>query len=511
MSSFRKIIVVSFISACLIVVPMRSQAIVPLIAGWIMTAAGGSMLVADLVAGQVGIVTAVLWWDCNKFSLTSPCTSKTPISSAQQPKPAITISLAPDKKRENPNPAKFNDPLPGKRDVTPKDNIAATTGSALPSAPSGSVSVGVYRQDPGDTNNQPTSYATMQYVAKQARRYGSNVVGGVIVVKQALGPDMATPFVAKVTDCFWRPELSPTDPENQRLLIYCEQRNQADKASLEQQFYAAGRPKVSLRVDEYMNSGTIIVGEAILFTDQSVPVTVTCDPGYTLNQTDISKCDLTNPSAVKKPTDTTCEMLFDSASKLILTDKANPACDGLDNTTKLSLASSNGTIDVSAKGDGGFDVCVKRTDGGKGCVDTGIYDPSTGGYVIVNTTVTPPPEPNTGLGCGGPGQGACLMVASSNADMYDKDVAARSSIDQANAGLKGKLDNIDPNKFQWSFIPKIPTTACANPSLRNPVTGGAFEMDICGGFNKFTFFLNAVLAVACVYGCVRQVQTAMKA
>ncbi|WGG50324.1 hypothetical protein [Rugamonas sp. DEMB1] len=510
MTSLKKIFTISFVSATLIVVPMRSQAIVPLIAGWIMTATGGSILIADLIAGQVGVITAVLWWDCNKFALSAPCTSKAPIPSVQQPKPAITISLAPDKKRENPNPAKFNDPLPGKRDVTPKPNIAATAGSALPSAPAGSVNVGVYRQDPNDSNNQPTSYATMQYVAKKASGY-SDPIGGVIVVKQAIGPDMATPFVAKVTACMWRPELSPSDPENQRLLIYCEQRNQADKASLDQQFYADGRPKVPLRFEEYMNGGTIIVGEAILFTDQSVPVTITCDPGYTLNQTDINKCDLTNASAVKKPADTTCEMLFDSASKLILTDKANPACDGLDNTTKLSLASSNGTIDVSAKGNGGFDVCVKRPDGGKGCVDTGIYDPGTGGYVIVNTTVTPPPDPNTGLGCGGPGQGACQMVASSNTDMYDKDVATRASIDQANSGLKGKMDNIDPNKFQWSFIPQIPTTACSNPSLRNPVTGGPVEMDICGGFNKFTFFLNAVLAIACVYGCVRQVQNAMKA
>lgn len=510
MASFKKILVVSFISASLIVVPMRSQAIVPLIAGWIMTATGGSILVADLVVGQVGIITAVLWWDCNRFALTGPCTSKTPIPSAQQPKPAITISLAPDKKRENPNPAKFNDPLPGKRDVTPKGDIAAGSSGSLPRAPAGSADIGYYRQDPNDGNNQPNSYATMQYVVKWGHAYDESAIGGVIVVKQALGPDMATPFAAMATRCMWRPDLSPNDPENQRLLIYCEQRNQVNKARLEQQFYASGRPRVSLRLEEYMNGGTITVGEAILFTDQSVPVTITCDSGYTLNQTDITKCDLINPAAVKKPADTTCEMLFDSASKLILTDKANPACDGLDNTTKLSLASSNGTIDVSPRGDGGFDLCVKRPDGGKGCVDTGIYDPGTGGYVIVNTTVTPPPDPNTGLGCGGPGQAACQMVASSNADMYDKYNGATASIDQANTGLKGKMDNIDPNKFQWSFIPQIPTSACSNPSLRNPVTGGPVEMDICGGFNKFTFFLNAVLAIACVYGCVRQIQNAMK-
>lgn len=511
MASFKKILAISVVSASLIVIPMRSQAIVPLIAGWIMTATGGSILISDLIAGQVGVITALLWWDCNKFDLSAPCTSKTPISATQQPKPAITVSLAPDKKRENPNPAKFDDPLPGKRDVSPKANIAAGSGNALPSAPSGSIDIGYYRQDQGDSNNQPTSYATLQYIAKQAYRYGGNVIGGVIVVKQALGPDMATPFVAKITDCMWRPELSPSDPENQRLLIYCDQRNQADKASLEQQFPSPNRPKPALRVDEYTNSGTIIVGEAILFTDQSVPVTVTCDTGYTLNQTDVNKCDLTNAAAVKKPADTTCEMLFDPASKMLLTDKANPACDGLQDTTKLSLASSNGTIEVSAKGDGGFDVCVKRNDGGTGCVDTGIYDPGTGGYVIVNSTVTPPPDPNNGLGCGGPGQAACSMVASNSADMFDKDTATRASIDQANAGLKGNMDGVAADKFKWSFIPQIPTGSCVNPTLKNPVTGAGVEMDVCGKFDMFSFFLNAVLAIACVYGCVRQVQNAMKA
>ena len=511
MASFKKILAISFVSASLIVVPMRSQAIVPLIAGWIMTATGGSILIADLVAGQVGVITAILWWDCNKFALSAPCTSKTPIPSAQQPKPAITISLAPDKKRENPNPAKFNDPLPGQRDVTPKTDIAAGADSALPPAPAGSADYGYYMQDPSDTSSAHNSYTTLQYIAQRAQAYDGDPIGGVIVRKQAIGPDIATPYVAMAIGCRWNPDLSPSDPENQRLFIFCEQRNQKAKASLEQKFPSPGRPKPALRVDEYINGGIIVVGEAIFFTDQSVFVRITCDAGYTLNQTDINKCDLTNPAAVKKPADTTCEMLFDPGSKKLLMDKANPACDGLQDTTKLSLASSNGTIDVSAKGDGGFDVCVKRSDGGKGCVDTGVYDPGTGGYVIVNNTFTPPSEPNNGLGCGGRGQAACSMVASNTAEMFDKDTAARASIDQANAGLKGNMDDVAVDKFKWSFIPQIPTVACVNPTLKNPMTGGGVEMDICGRFDKFAFFLNAVLAVACVYGCVRQVQNAMKA
>jgi hypothetical protein len=518
MASFKKILAISFVSASLIVVPIRNAgAFVPIVIPWLLV--GTNLVVADLVVGITGALTSVVWWDCNKFALSAPCTSKTPIPSAQQPKPAITISLAPDKKRENPDPAKFDDPQPGKRDVTAKISIGATSSGVMPTGPLGpgdNVDIGYYRQDPGDSNTQPDSYATMQYIAQKATASTTATgtftgVIGVIIVKQPQGPDTATPFVAHVTPCQWNAALPTTDPVNQQQFIYCGQRTASENAQLEQRFPGTGRPKIPVRFAYSETSGSFYQGEVILHTDQSKPVTINCDAGYKLNQTDIKKCDLVTPSAVKKPTDTTCEVLYEPTGKFLMTDKLNPACDGLVDAYTMSVPGSNGTLDVSAKSTSGFSVCFSRTDGSKGCVDTGVYDPGTGGYVIVNSSVTPPKDPNNGMGCGGPGQGACAVVASADSDMYSKDTTARAGIDSAYTGLKGNMSGIPKDKFQWTFIPQIPTAACANPSVRNPVTGEAVEMNICGKFNMFSFFLNGVLALACVYGCVKQVQNALKA
>lgn len=514
MASFKKVLAVSFISATLIVVPIRANAIIPLIAGWILVATGGSILISDLIAGQVGIITAVLWWDCNKFALNAPCTSKTPIPAAQQPKPAITINLAPDAKRENPNPAKFNDPTPGKRDVTPKPQIAAA-GSGPPPAPAGPVGTGVYAQNPSDPSTGPSSDETLQYMAERSHAYGDVTVAGVITVKQAFAPDRAFPFVAKVVSCTYRTDISSQSQEVLDALADCTSRQNASNAALEAAYLTPQRYPYYVGIRNAA-PGSIIAGKAVVFYDQAKDVTVNCDAGYQLSGTYVggeAQCALVDATLVRKPTDTPCEMLFDAGTKQMVTDTANPACAGITSSSNVTVGSADGksSINVKANAGNGFDVCINKADGGKSCLDTGVYDPGTGGYVIVHTTITPPPDPNTGLGCGGPGQGVCSMVASTNADMQDKDAASRTSIDQANTGMKGKMDGIDPNKFQWSFIPQIPTTVCVNPSVRNPVTGGPVEMDICGGFNKFTFFLNAVLAIACVYGCVRQVQSAMKA
>lgn len=509
MASFKKILVVSFISASLIVVPIRSaRAFFPLIViPWLLV--GSNLLITDLVVGQVGVLTAILWWDCNKFALSAPCTTKTPIPAAQLPKPALTVNLQPDAKRENPNPAKFNDPAPNKRDVTPKPQIAAA-GSGPPPAPAGPVDTGVYEQSPTSPETGPTSDDTLQTQYQQSNSRGDALVAGVIAVKQMFAPTRAFPYVAKAVTCTY-----PTTGDQQPALTACDAKNNEARNAV-QSYNDPSRYYYSKGGLAPQASGVLRYVHVVIFYDQAKDVTVNCDPGYQLSGTyvgGVAQCALADAAQVKKPADTPCEMLFDPTTKQIMTDPANPACAGMATTTNLSVPASDGqsSIDVKANAGNGFDVCINKADKGKTCFDTGVYDPGTGGYVIVHTTVTPPPDPNNGLGCGGPGQGVCSAVANSNADMQQKDADSRASIDQANTGLKGKMDNIDPNKFQWSFIPQIPTTACVNPSVRNPVTGGPVEMDICGGFNKFTFFLNAVLAITCVYGCVRQVQNAMKA
>lgn len=115
------------------------------------------------------------------------------------------------------------------------------------------------------------------------------------------------------------------------------------------------------------------------------------------------------------------------------------------------------------------------------------------------------------MGCGGPGQGACNVEFAIDQETQDAQDGAFVAASQANSSLKGVMSGIDAGKFAWSFIPQIPTAACVNPTMVSPIGDARITMDICGGFNRFSFFLNAVLALFCAYGCVRQVREAIAA
>ena len=510
MRSYKKSLVVFIVACALVFVPVRdSKAIIPaLIAGWLLEITGGSILVSDLVAGQAGIIAAVMWWDCNKFKFNAPCTSKQPIPSAQAPKPAITINLKPDAKRENPNPAKFNDPSPNSaspRDVTPKQEIAAG-GTPAPPAPSGPVGVGTYQQDPQSVESGPTSQDTFQMQYNQSASRGDAMVAGVVLVKQMFAPTRAFPYVAQAVTCTY-----PTTGDQQPGLDDCTAKNKQTAATVQaygnssRYYYSRGGLAPSA-------AGTLRYVHVVVFYDQAADVTVTCDPGYQPDASDPSKCKLTDATLVKKPVDTPCEVLFDPATKVMMTDKSNPACDGLESSKTVMLASEDGSqsIEVKANAGNGFDITITKGDGSKTTLDTGIYDSGTGGYVIVHTVVMPPPDPNTGLGCGGPSQSACAVEMALDSETASADGSTRSLLTAKDATLKSQLDGIDPNRFQWTFIPQIPTAKCVNPSLKNPLGGGTVDMDICGGFNKFSFFLNGAFGLLCLYGCVRQIQNAMR-
>lgn len=505
MASFKKTFVAATIFFTIVTVPMQTQAAIPaLIAGWLLEITGGSILISDLVAGQAGIISAVMWWDCNKFKLAAPCTNKTPMPATQLPKPAITISLKPDSVRQNPDPAKFNDAAPGsgKRDVTPKTKIAAA-GNPPPAAPAGPLGTGNYKQDPSSPISGPSANSTLQYMAQQSHANGDVTVAGVVIVRQSFAPDRAFPFVAKVVTCIGTDEQS---------LQNCTAVRNANNAALEQEYLTPARYSYSISVPN-LPAGYIVTGKAVVFYDQARDITVTCDAGYAINANDPSQCDLVDTAAVKKPADTTCELLFDPVTKKMVTDKANPACDGLDDSTKVSLSSSDGSqaITVSANVGNGFDISITKADGSKTALDTGIYDPGTGGYVVVHTTVIPPLNPQNGMGCGGPGQGACNVEFALDSGTSNAVASTRAADTAADASLQGQMNGIDSGKFAWSFIPNIPTATCKNPMLKSPVGDAMIDMDICSGFSKFSFFLNAVLAVLCVYGCVRQIQAAVRA
>lgn len=117
----------------------------------------------------------------------------------------------------------------------------------------------------------------------------------------------------------------------------------------------------------------------------------------------------------------------------------------------------------------------------------------------------------TNANCGGTSQPRCEVNVSVDAETQTANTTAQGQITSGVSSLKGSLNNIPDNKFSWTFIPQIPTAACANPRVQSPLTQAQVEMDICGSFNKFSVFINGVLAVFCIFGCVRQVQAALKA
>jgi hypothetical protein len=486
---------------------MRSQAIVPIIAAWLLELTGGSILIGDLIAGQTGVITAILWWDCNKFSLSAPCTSKAPIPSTQQPKPAITVSLKPDAKRENPDPKKFSDPAAGsgKRDVTPKPVIAAAgkgpppTAQGIPGVPVGPSDIGILTQAPRQSNvgaaGVDPAVQLAQYNGSVA--YRGAVTGIEVVPQKPPALPKAIPFIALQTTCAANADCIEPVRVTEQFLGQFNGNKFINTASID------------------CCTGTMRYVSVAYLYDQATEVTLTCDSGYVDGGRDAGGnylCNLADATKVKKPADTTCEILYDAPTKTLMVDKANSACDGLTDSKKLTLASQDGSqsVEVGANAGDGFDISITKGDGSKTGLDTGVYDPGTGGYVIVHVNITPPPKPENGLGCGGPGQGACNVEFPSDAETTafanDTSTANRTNDDY----LKGKLDGISSSKFNWSFIPSIPTASCKNPSLKSPIGNVTVNMDICVWFDRLSFFTNAVLGVLCVYGCVHQVQSAIR-
>lgn len=118
---------------------------------------------------------------------------------------------------------------------------------------------------------------------------------------------------------------------------------------------------------------------------------------------------------------------------------------------------------------------------------------------------------STNQNCGGTSQPRCEVVMPVDAAMTSADMSAREAITQANNQGKSLLENIDPDKFKWTFIPQIPTAECQNLTIQSPIGGNGVEMDVCSPFNTFKVFMNGVLAVLCLIGSARQIQSALRA
>lgn len=119
---------------------------------------------------------------------------------------------------------------------------------------------------------------------------------------------------------------------------------------------------------------------------------------------------------------------------------------------------------------------------------------------------------STNVNCGGTSQPRCEVTMSIDESTGNADTSARASITDANSTNRSLLDNIQPDKFHWVFVPNIPTADCQNLQILSPSVGAStVTMDICTPFNKFKSFITGVMAVFCLIGCAHQIQSAIKA
>lgn len=500
MKSYRKLFIVLLLSFSLVVVPIQSRAIAPIVAvaAYLLEITGGSILVSDLVAGMTGVVAGVLWYECSKFRVGGTCdNAPSSLPASQAPgSPTITVKLNPDAQRSNPDPTKFNDPASGARDVTPKTFVAPTPTGATgePAYPSG------FQTYTGDKTYMAPDGQVFQWQDGKGNTYvgrDSTALAALAVSKG--GVDFTC---ASTSGCTWK---SYSFASGDATCVRQEYRTN-DSNSYQGMFQYCSYPGQTS-----CPSGAASTGGQC--TQMAVPSQETaCGPGYIKSG---DSCQLTDASQVKKPADAPCEMLWDSGNGSFRTDAAAPGCAGAVDSPNFTVQNpDNSSMSVQPNSNGGFDITKTNANGSSTTVKTGPYQPAQGGYVIIQTVqVTQPGQTPDGQGdgCGIPGKPACNVQFSSDAQAEAAGQSAQQGITDGLNTLKGMLENVDPNKFNWSFIPQIPTASCENPRVQNPLTSQFRDVDICGWFNKFAFFLNGVFGLLCLYGCVREVQKAMKA
>lgn len=492
----RKALVVFMLCVALLVPMRQSQAILPLapVAAFLLEVTGGSILVGDLVAGMTGVIAAVLWYECNGMKWGGQCETK-PSSlpaSAAPGKPGMTIKLAPDAKRNNPDPEKFDD----SREAKPK--------SSVPAKPVGGGS-------PGGEAGADTFF------------WGNTFDGKMVTGGSAAGVLKA---IASYSDC---KQFTPCVYAGLTRVDYPAEKmgivgsNAAGSTCPNYQLYTGGFEYTNgsntwpRRVNNVNGSACVPSNISPNNAAHQVPseTQLTCPQGYTLNGT---QCDLTDASQVQKPADEPCEILYYAATKTMKVDPQNPNCKDITDGQKVKQPSNDGTgndMEITPNNEGGFDITKSNGTGKSTTVKTGPYDSQAGGYSIISTTQTTPAgqdgDDPKGMGCGIPGKPACDVAMSSDAATDAAGSSAQQGITDGHNTLKGALENIDPNKFEWSFIPQIPVASCENPRVKNPILAQYLDVDICSYFDKFSFFLNGVLGVLCLYGCVREIQKATRA
>lgn len=512
-----------FTLACFLFFPPRkSDAIFPVIAIWALAAVGESILLADLIVGITGTLSAVLWYECNGLTLSPICTNKPASMPASSAPPApLTVNLKPDGVRTNPDPTKFDSPAPssGKRDVTPKaafksklPAVPAQAGTpAPPVTPPPTMVDTVSYFDPNASSINTADAARWRYEKSHAND-DARIVTQTYVNEGMPGKLTSSTVVYQAVTVVLSVPVSQFGQISQADQNAIKNARDAAAAALRADFPSAWDPAfnpVAIGIPLQVGDTVSRQGVGLQFPVQYV--NYSCDAGYSVSG---DQCVLTNVENVKKPANTPCELLYDANTKQILSDPANPNCTGRAtiNGSNVSAKSSGdgSTLDINPNAAGGFDIKKGSGDGSSVTVSTGSYDGVGKGYPITGSKSGNGTDPN-GSSCGIAGYPPCEISISSNAESDAANGQSQSDIKDGEGKLKSLLAGLNKDMFRWSFIPNIPTASCRDPTLQNPLGTSMVTMPICGAFNALSFFINCVLAVLCIYGCKQQVNAALKA
>lgn len=407
---------------------------------------GTNMLITDLVMAQLGVISGWLWYECNGFTSLSACKATTP---------AIDPAAVDNAFGKKPIVVKLNP------DATRKNPDAKVfndpSGGSRDVTPKNTIAQNsLYSPASGGWNADAMMYQSMD---NPVTTYGT--------------PSGAT--VQKIT------YLTPSS-----------------KA-------APGTPYTVYMTWTFTSGAQ--QGKSYTLYSKSETVPYTCPAGYTLAS---GTCNLTAPADVKKPSTTTCEVLYSAGTQTFDFDAANPNCDGLKNSLTssggLNSPSSATGEKMSAKptANGGFNICQTQPDGAWKCVQTGSYNPGIGGYPGQTTTsgtggipgdigggsgtgtgTGTGTGPGTGTGTGTSSGGSCGGTSQVKCGIDDSGLDGKTAntdtsianVQAAHDGVLGAIQSHMPTPFSWNWVIPIQPIACS--SLSYNVLGMVFVIEWC--------------------------------
>ena len=333
------------------------------------------------------------------------------LMSGEDTSPATTgriraqIALKPNQPRDNPDSTKWNDPVTGSVEPTPKLTLASASSF------------------PASSGTTPTNYATIN----------SSMSSGQ--VKQYTETNSAPRLVYKITDTKTAGQSS----------AYLSQ----SYVPIAQGSFTSGQLVWLKAYDVANGSNYDHIYSALVATSASNTRALStsdlsgCTTGYTYNST-TGACDLTDASAVMKP-DMPCEIV--EVNGEWKTDSKNPSCIGANvagftaSGQSASLNFTDGTSTaVTRNTDGGVTITDSNPVKGTSTITTGPRDVTNNGYPLIGYAQTAPGTPGTGTGIGncGTGSQAPCAVTFDTSGFSGKDAEITTSFNKAVAELDAR-------------------------------------------------------------------------